>query len=127
MGIVLRRGRLFSEEGMFFLHASDKGGFCIRLLVFRGFWDVDHHDDTIDRVDGSCALVWGATAIVFAARTFISWAVIHDVSKEVAESTGIVVIFRSRAMNGIEAFLFGIPKSPSKSALIVEQYSLLTR
>ena len=46
---------------------------------------------------------------------------------EEAKSTGIVVIFRSRTMIGVEAFLFGIPKGPSKSTLVIEQYPLLMR
>ena len=99
----------------------------MRLLAFRGFGNVSHHDDTIDRANGSCTFVWGATAVVLASRTFVSWTVVHDVSKEVAKLTGIVVIFGSRAMDGIKTFLFGIPKGPSESALIVEQHLLLSR
>ena len=99
----------------------------MRLLAFQGFGNVSHHDNMIDRANGSCTFVWGATTVVLALRTFISWTVIHDVSKEVAKSTGIVVIFGSRAMDGIKTFLFGIPKGLSESALIVEQHSLLSR
>ena len=36
------------------------------------------------------------------------------------EMTGVVMIFRLRAINGVKAFLFRIPKGPSESALIVE-------
>ena len=110
-----------------FLHVSNEGGFHIGLLAFRRFRDVGHHDDVIDGTDGSCALILSVAAVILAARAFVSWAVVHDMPEEVTESTGVVVIFGSRAMDGIEVFLLRIPKGPLESTLVIEQHSLLTR
>ena len=106
---------------------SDERGFYIWLLALGKFRNVSHHDDVFDWVNGSCALVLSATTIVFAVRTFVFQAIVHDVPEEMAKMTGVIVVFRLRVIDGVEAFLFRIPESPSKSALIVEQHLLLLR
>jgi len=75
----------------------------------------------------SFAVVGLMSAVVLTVRAFISWTAVNDVSKKMTYSTRIVVIFRARAMRGIEASLFFIPESPFQCVLVVEKGSLLLR
>ena len=122
MRVILWRGGFFGEESASFFHSSDKGSFHIRLLAFGRFRDVSHHNNVFDWMNWFCALVLSVATVVFAARTFIFWMIIHDMSKKVAEVTGVVMVFRLRAIDRVKAFVFGIPEGPFESALVVEQH-----
>ena len=102
---------------MFFLEASDE----------RSFWDISHHNGSVAGTERGLAVVRLMSAIALAARAFVSWTVVTDVSKEMTYSTRIVVIFGVRAMRRVEVLLFFVPESPFQFVLIIEKSSLLLR
>jgi len=102
---------------MSFLEASDEGGLR----------DIGHHDGSVARTKRSLAVVRLVSAIVLATRAFVSWTVVDDVSEEMTDSAGIVMIFGARAMCRVEASLFFVPKGPSQCMLIIDKSSLLLR
>ena len=102
---------------MFFFEVSNK----------RGLWNIGHHDGALTRMKRSLAVVRFMSTVVLAARAFISWTIVNDMSKEVTYSAGIVVIFGARVMRRIEVSFFFIPPSPFQCMLIIEKSSLLLR
>ena len=73
------------------------------------------------------AVVGFVSVVVLAVRTFVSWTVVNDVSKEMTYSTRIVMIFGARAVCRIEASFFFVPESPFQHVLIIEKSPLLLR